>query len=481
MTETPSVFGIIGLGVMGRNLALNIEEKGFPVAAWNREYEATERFLSGEGAGRKIQGFRTLKELAEALPRPRRILMMIKSGAPVDETVGKLMPLLQEGDVLLDGGNSHFPDTERRCEALRSDGVHFFGTGVSGGEMGARYGPSLMPGGDRQAYSQIAPVLEKIAAQVEDGPCVAYVGPGGAGHFVKTVHNGIEYAVMQLLAEAYDAAKRLLGMDSAETSDLFDSWNRGPLRSFLLDITSRIFTVKDEETGQPLVEVILDQAEQKGTGKWTAQAALDLGTPISSIYSAIEARFFSAQKENRERVSRRIPGPQPRLESDKAAISKQLHDAFFASFLVSYCQGLSLIQEASVDFQWRIDRSEVCRIWKGGCIIRADLLSTLQELYRAEPELWTPLESDPFQKWLAPRQDSWRHFVSAAVQSGLAIPCLTSSLTYYDSLRTADLPQNLTQAQRDFFGSHRYRRRDRPQTAPVHTDWYAETGYTEKG
>lgn len=481
MTEKPSGFGVIGLGVMGRNLALNIEEKGFPVAVWNLEFETTEEFLGNEARGLKILGVRGLDELVEALPRPRRILMMIKSGSPVDQTIGKLKPLLQEGDVLLDGGNSHFPDTERRCEALRADGVHFFGTGVSGGEMGARYGPSLMPGGDRRAYSHIAPVLEKIAAQVVDGPCVAYVGPGGAGHFVKTVHNGIEYATMQLLAEAYDAAKRLLGMEAADIGELFESWNRGPLRSFLLDITSRIFSVKDEETGQPLVEVILDQAEEKGTGKWTAQAALDLGIPISTIYSAIEARFFSAQKENRMRASQKIAGPAPRLASERAELLQQLHDAFFASFLVSYSQGLSLIQQASEEFEWRIDRSEICRIWKGGCIIRADLLSTLQELYRAKPELWTPLESEPLQEWLAPRQKSWRRFVSAAVQSGIPIPCLASSLAYYDSLRTADLPQNLTQAQRDFFGSHRYRRRDRPQDAPEHTDWYAQTEYSERG
>ncbi len=468
----PAQFGMIGLGVMGENLALNIEEHGFPVAVWNLEGEWVDRFLA-ENPGKKFTGTTTLEELTRSLERPRRIMMMIKAGRPVDQTIEKITPHLQEGDVLIDGGNSWFKDTQERTRRLEPTRIHFVGSGVSGGEDGARHGASLMPGGSNQAWDAIRPVFEAIAAKSDSGPCVTHVGPDGAGHFVKMVHNGIEYGDMQLIAEAYELLRRGVGMKAEELASVFEEWNRGPLESFLTEISARIFRKEDPETGGPLVDRILDKAGQKGTGKWTAQVALELAVPVPTIAAAIDARVLSSMKDERVAASKMLRGASVSLPAqDRDAFIRDVHDALFASKIGSYAQGMALIQAGSAEWKWDIDMREIARIWKAGCIIRARFLDSIMRAYERDRQLRNLLLAEEFRALISSAQPAWRRTVAYALGSGLAVPAMSASLAYFDSYRTADLPQNLTQAQRDLFGAHTYQRNDKGADAPfVHTDW----------
>jgi 6-phosphogluconate dehydrogenase len=464
-------FGMIGLAVMGRNLALNVEEHGFPVAVWNLETEWVDSFV-GENQGKRFTGARSIEEFVRSLERPRRMMMMIRAGAPVDMTIERIKPLLEEGDILIDGGNSYFKDTQRREEALRKDGLRFIGSGVSGGEEGARHGPSLMPGGAREAYEHVRPIFEAIAAKTDSGACVTYVGPDGAGHFVKMVHNGIEYGDMQLIAEAYDVLRSALRLDATELADIFAEWNRGPLESFLIEITANIFRHRDEETGKPLVDLVLDKAEQKGTGKWTAQEALDQAVAIPTIAAAIDARVLSSMKDERVAAGKKIKGPRAqRSRGDKQKVIQAVHDALYASKICSYAQGLSLIRRGSNEHKWDVNLSEMARIWKGGCIIRARFLNSIMNAYNRRPDLPNLLLDDEFNHWIQSAQANWRLAVKTAQGMGVPVPAMSASLSYFDSYRTARLPQNLTQAQRDYFGSHTYERIDHPDRGHVHTDW----------
>ncbi len=469
--ETMAQFGVIGLAVMGSNLALNISDRGYVVAVWNLETGDMERFV-GEHADKNFIGAGTLEEFMRSLERPRRILMMIKAGAPVDQTIENLKPLLDEGDILIDGGNSWFKDTQRREQRLKESGINYFGMGVSGGEEGARFGPSLMPGGSRQAYEQIRPILEAIAARTDSGPCTTYVGPGGAGHFVKMVHNGIEYADMQLIAETYDFLRRAIGLDAPESADVFADWDHGPLKSFLIELTAKILTVRDDETGQPLVEMVVDRAGQKGTGKWTAQVALDLGVSIPTIAAAIDARFLSSNKDERMTASREITGPTAKpIAENRGKWIAASHDALYAAKVCSYAQGMNLIRAGSDEYGWNIDLRETARIWKGGCIIRARLLDSIMRAYERRSDLKNLLLDPEFKRLIESAQSEWRDVVSKAQNMGIPVPALSASLAYFDSYRTARLPQNLTQAQRDAFGSHTYERTDHPEKGFIHTDW----------
>ncbi len=473
------VFGMMGLGVMGRNLALNVEDRGFPVAVWNFEADWVDEFLTGEASGRRFAGHKSIKDFVEALPRPRRIMMMIKAGDPVDSTLDKLVPHLEKGDIVVDGGNSHFQDTIRREKNYREKGFRFFGVGVSGGESGARRGPSLMPGGDRSGYQLLKPVFEKIAAQLEDGPCVTYCGPDGAGHFVKTVHNGIEYGDMQLIAEAYELMRSGLGFSAGRMADVFGAWNSGPLDSYLVEITSKILTVQDDGTKRPLVDVILDRAGQKGTGKWTSQAALDLGIAVPTIHAAIESRFVSALKSERERAARILAGPAAHSCPDEKDFLSKLHDALHAAKISTYAQGMDLLRAGSDEYGWNTDLSEISRIWQGGCIIRARLLDRIKKAFREESRFDSLMTHPGLAATLGELHSSWREVVQAAQRWGVAVPALSASLAHYDAYRTARLPLNLTQAQRDFFGAHGYQRLDDPDGSPRHTDWMGIVGRVE--
>jgi len=466
-----SSFAVVGLGTMGRNLALNIEEHGFPVAVWNLETDWTDAFLK-DHAGHKFTGTKSLQDLVRALERPRRIMMMIPAGAPVDEMLGKLAPLLEPDDIVIDGGNSHFADTRRREAALREQRLHFVGCGVSGGEEGARFGPSIMPGGSAAAWTRIKDVLEAIAAKTEAGPCVTHVGPDGAGHFVKMVHNGIEYGDMQLIAETYDVLHRGLGLTTPQTGEVFAEWNRGPLESFLVELTAHVCSVVDPETQQPLVDVIQDKAGQKGTGKWTAQIALDLAVAIPTIGAALDARVISSLKDQRVSASALYKGAAKQGFSSTGADpwKNDLRDALVAARVCSYAQGMALIAAGSAEYRWNIDLAEMARIWKGGCIIRAKLLDPVRQAFTANPSLPNLLVDPAIAADLQRAAPGWRRVVSAAASSGIAVPALAASLAYFDSYTTARLPQNLTQAQRDAFGAHKFERIERPGF--VHADWH---------
>ncbi|HEX9492249.1 MAG TPA: NADP-dependent phosphogluconate dehydrogenase [Thermoanaerobaculia bacterium] len=464
-------FGMIGLGVMGENLALNIEEHGFPVAVWNLEPEKVDQFVS-KNRGKQVTGTKTFADFTKALTRPRRIMMMIKAGSPVDQTIEKILPYLEKGDVLIDGGNSWFKDTQERTKRLESKGLHFVGSGVSGGEEGARYGPSLMPGGSVESWNAIKPVFEAIAARSDSGPCVTHVGPDGAGHYVKMVHNGIEYGDMQLIAEAYEMLRKGIGAKADELAQIFDRWNHGRLESFLIEITAHIFRIKDPEAGAPLVEKVLDKAGQKGTGKWTAQVALDLAVPVPTIAAAIDARVISSMKDERMQASKTL-----RSDTTKEPISREefiagVQDALYASKICSYAQGMALIQAGSNEWKWNINMREMARIWKAGCIIRAKFLDSIMRAYERKPDLPNLLLDEEFSAEIARSQRSWRRIVAYAQMNGVPIPAMSSSLAYFDAYRSAELPQNLTQAQRDYFGAHTYQRNDKGPNAPfVHTDW----------
>jgi 6-phosphogluconate dehydrogenase len=464
--------GMAGVGVMGSNLALNMERNGYRVAVWDRDPALVEKLMAGEAVDKKITPAKTPQEFVLALRRPRRIMIMVKAGAPVDWTIEQFTPHLEAGDILIDGGNSWFEETRRRESSLSQQGFHFIGSGVSGGEEGARLGPSLMPGGASAAYEEIRPIWEAISAKTEDGPCTTYCGPDGAGHFVKMVHNGIEYGDMQLIAEAYDILRRVAGMEASELADTFAEWNRGLLDSYLIQITSEIFRVRDDETGRPLVDLILDKAGQKGTGKWTAQVALDLGVAIPTINSAIEARFLSALKEERVRASRVIEGPATAaVKADRERIKRIVHDALYASKICSYAQGFNLIRAGADEFKWNVDLSEMARIWKGGCIIRARFLDPIKTAYKRQPDLPNLLLDEDFRRWMQGAQSNWRECVSVAQAHGVPAIAMAASLAYFDSYRTESLPQNLTQAQRDYFGAHTYERVDKPALGAIHTKW----------
>jgi 6-phosphogluconate dehydrogenase len=464
-----SSFAVVGLGTMGRNLALNIEEHGFPVAVWNLETEWTDAFIKDHAAAR-FSGARTLAALVADLERPRRIMMMIPAGAPVDEMIGKLSPLLEADDIVIDGGNSHFADTRRREADLREKRLHFVGCGVSGGEEGARFGPSIMPGGSEAAWQRIRDVLEAIAAKTEAGPCVTHVGADAAGHFVKMVHNGIEYGDMQIIAETYDVLHRGLGLTTPEAGAVFADWNHGPLESFLVELTAHVCSVVDPETKEPLVDVIQDKAGQKGTGKWTAQTALDLAVAIPTIGAALDARVLSSLKEQRMQASALYQGaPGPFSSTGAESWKNDLRDALFAARVCSYAQGMALIAAGSAEYGWRIDLAEMARIWKGGCIIRAKLLDPVRQAFTANPALPNLLVDPAIAADLQRAAPGWRRVVTAAASGGIAVPALSASLSYFDSYTTARLPQNLTQAQRDAFGAHKFERVER--TGFVHADW----------
>ena len=465
-------FGVIGLGVMGENLALNVEEHGFRVAVWNLEPEWTDRFVQKNSA-KQVVGTKTLADFVKSIARPRAMLMMIKAGDPVDMTLEKLAPLMEAGDIVIDGGNSWFKDTQRREKALRQKNLNFFGMGVSGGEDGARHGPSLMPGGAPDAYEHMKAVLQSIAAKTDSGPCVTYVGPDGAGHFVKMVHNGIEYGDMQLIAEAYDLLRKVLGLSAGEIADIFAKWNQGPLNSFLIEITSQVLSVRDPKDGKPLVDHILDKAGQKGTGKWTAQVALDLAVAIPTIAAAIDARVLSGMKDQRLTASQKFKGPSAKYSGSKQELIAAVHDALYASKICSYAQGMSLIQAGSDEYKWNISLKEMARIWKGGCIIRALFLDDIMRAFDKQPKLANLMLDDDFLGRIHSAEAAWRSVVSTALEVGVPVPAFSASLAYFDSYRSASLPQNLTQAQRDFFGAHTYQRTDDANGPFVHTDWHS--------
>ncbi|MGH9759648.1 MAG: NADP-dependent phosphogluconate dehydrogenase, partial [Blastocatellia bacterium] len=452
--------GMVGLAVMGENLALNIARNQFPIAVYNRDTAKVDKFLERAGE-MPVIGTYSPEEFVNSLEKPRKMVLLVKAGKPVDDVIAQLKPHLSPGDIIIDGGNSFFRDTQRREKELKADGINFIGSGVSGGESGALWGPSLMPGGDPKAYEQVRPIWEAISAKVDDGPCVTYIGPDGAGHFVKMVHNGIEYGAMQLIAEAYSILKHVLGMLAPELAAVFKQWNKGDLNSFLIEITAKIFTAIDPETGKPLVDMILDQAGQKGTGKWTSETALELSVPIPTIQAAIDTRVMSANKAERVEASKQLSGPAGfKYTGDRQALIDCVHDALYASKICSYAQGMSLIRRGSDEFNWNINLGELSRIWKGGCIIRAQFLDKIKQAYQRRPDLPNLLLDPDFKEWVLEAQARWRQAVSTAQSAGIPVPALSASLAYFDAYRSASLPTNLTQAQRDFFGSHTYQRVD---------------------
>jgi 6-phosphogluconate dehydrogenase len=462
--------GLIGLAVMGENLVLNMESKGFTVAAFNRTTAVTEKFANGRGRGKNIYAARTLEEFVGALKRPRKAMIMVKAGGPVDSVITQLLPLLEQGDVIIDGGNSLFTDTQRRCRDLEEKGIHFVGCGVSGGEEGALKGPSLMPGGSRESWEFIAPIFRKIAAQVDGEPCCRYMGPDGAGHYVKMVHNGIEYGDMQLICEAYAILEDVVGMETAQLADTFTEWNKGELDSYLIEITSEIFRKVDPDTGKPLVDVILDKAGQKGTGLWTLQSAIAQSVVISTINAAVEARVISSRKDERVSASKILPQPKTKkFAGDRSQLVTAVRNALYASKIVSYAQGMELLGAASAQYHWNLNFGDIATIWRGGCIIRAVFLNRIVEAYQREPALHNLLLDSYFTGIIEKTQDNWRTAVATAVQQGVAVPAFGASLSYFDSYRQARLPANLLQAQRDFFGAHTYERVDK--AGVFHTEW----------
>jgi len=465
-----SDIGLIGLAVMGQNLVLNMESKGFSVSVYNRTTATMEEFVAGPAANKNITGLKTLEEFVQSLTRPRKAMIMVKAGKPVDAVIDQLLPLLEEGDIIIDGGNSLWTDTQRREKELTEKGIHFVGCGVSGGEEGALKGPSMMPGGSAAAWDAVGPIFQKIAAQVDGEACCRHMGPDGAGHYVKMVHNGIEYGDMQLICEAYAILKSYLGLSADELRDVFTEWNQGELNSYLIEITSQIFNVNDPETGQPLVDVILDKAGQKGTGRWTVGHAIEMAIPLSTIGSAVEARIVSAMKDQRVKASRLLHGPTtPESVADRQELIDAVRDALYASKIVSYAQGFVQLRAASELYDWNLDFGDIATIWRGGCIIRAHFLNRIKEAYEREPGLLN-LMLDPFFSDILNRsQESWRKAVVAAVTAGIPAPAFSASLAYYDSYRAERLPANLLQAQRDFFGAHTYERTD--QKGSFHTEW----------
>ncbi|WP_338712032.1 NADP-dependent phosphogluconate dehydrogenase [Bacillus pumilus] len=461
--------GVVGLAVMGKNLALNIESRGFSVSVYNRSSSKTEEFLE-ESKGKNVVGTYSIEEFVQSLETPRKILLMVKAGAATDATIQSLLPHLKKGDILIDGGNTYYKDTQRRNQELAESGIHFIGTGVSGGEEGALKGPSIMPGGQKEAHELVKPILEAISAKVDGEPCTTYIGPDGAGHYVKMVHNGIEYGDMQLISESYFILKHVAGLSAEELHEVFSEWNKGELDSYLIEITADIFTKVDEETNQPLVDVILDKAGQKGTGKWTSQSSLDLGVPLPIITESVFARYISAMKDERVEASQLIEGPKPAQSAEnKQELIEAVRKALFMSKICSYAQGFAQMKAASDEYNWDLKYGEIAMIFRGGCIIRAAFLQQIKEAYDRNPELKNLL-LDPYFKDIAQSyQSSLRKVISLAVEQGVPVPSFSSALAYFDSYRTAVLPANLIQAQRDYFGAHTYERTDKEGV--FHTEW----------
>ncbi|MCG5104552.1 NADP-dependent phosphogluconate dehydrogenase [Oceanobacillus alkalisoli] len=464
-------FGVIGLAVMGKNLAMNIESRGYSVAVYNRTYARTEEFLANEAKGKNFVGAETIEEFVNSLEKPRKIMLMVQAGPATDATIESLQPYLEEGDILIDGGNTLYEDTMRRNKMLDETGIHFIGTGVSGGEEGALNGPSLMPGGQKEAYELVAPIFEAISAKVEGDPCVTYIGPNGAGHFVKMVHNGIEYGDMQLIGESYFILKHVLGMEADELSEVFAEWNKGELDSYLIEITADIFKKKDDETGKALVEVIMDKAGQKGTGKWTSKNALDLGVPLPLITESVFARFISSLKDERIAASKVLSGPTPsQFDGDRKELIEKVRKALYMSKIVSYAQGFAQMRAASEENNWDLQYGDIAMIWRGGCIIRADFLQKIKDAYDNNANLANLMLDPYFKEIVEGYQDALREVVALAIEHGIAVPTFSSAIAYYDSYRAEDLPANLIQAQRDYFGAHTYERKDKEGT--FHTNWF---------
>ncbi|MFO7922522.1 MAG: decarboxylating NADP(+)-dependent phosphogluconate dehydrogenase [Bacteroidales bacterium] len=470
--------GLVGLAVMGENLVLNMESKGFTVAVYNRTTEKVDRFVKGRGKGKNIKGTRTLQEFVDSLGKPRKIMLMVKAGKPVDDFIEQIIPYLDKGDVLIDGGNSHFPDTNRRTAYLENKGFLYIGTGVSGGEEGALKGPSIMPGGSRAAWPLVKDIFQSIAAKVDDGtPCCDWVGENGAGHFVKMVHNGIEYGDMQLICEAYHIMKVMLGMSAGEMHQVFKAWNEGELDSYLIEITRDILGFKDED-GKPMVDKILDTAGQKGTGKWTGITALDLGVPLTLIGESVFSRCLSAQKNERVEAAKILTGPEPSSPNDRVGFVEDLRQALYASKMVSYAQGYVLMREAAHEYGWDINYGGIALMWRGGCIIRSVFLGRIKEAFDNDPGLKNLLLDPFFRDTVHRAQESWRRVVALAATNGIPVPALSSALSYYDGYRSERLPANLLQAQRDYFGAHTYERVDRPGGEFFHTNWTGRGGTT---
>ncbi len=470
--------GVIGLAVMGENLILNMESKGFTVACFNRTVSKVDDFVNGRAQGKNIIGCHSIEELVENLKRPRKVMLMVKAGQAVDAFIDKVLPHLEDGDIIIDGGNSHFPDTIRRTEYVEGKGKLYIGTGVSGGEEGALLGPSMMPGGSPAAWEHVKPVFQSICARTDDGePCCDWVGENGAGHFVKMVHNGIEYGDMQMICETYQMMKEGLGLSNAEMHEAFAEWCQGELNSYLIEITRDILAYKDEE-GNEVIDLILDTAGQKGTGKWTAIEALNLGQPLTLIGEAVFARCLSALKEERVAASKVLSGPKPEFSGDKKAFIDDLRHALYAAKIVSYAQGYQLMRAAAQEHNWNLNYGGIALMWRGGCIIRSVFLGKIKEAFDKNPDL-TNLLLDPFFKEAVEKgQDSWRRVVTAAVEMGIPVPAISTALAYYDGYRHDRLPANLLQAQRDYFGAHTYERVDKPRGEFFHTNWTGRGGAT---
>ncbi len=474
--EPKADIGLIGLAVMGQNLVLNMNDHGYTVAVYNRTTSKVSAFMEGEAVGTGVIGTYSPEEFVASLKRPRKMMIMVKAGWPVDATIDQLLPLLDEGDIIIDGGNSYYPDSIRRTKELAEKGILFIGTGVSGGEEGARTGPSIMPGGATEAWPHVKDIFQGIAAKVEDGtPCCDWVGSDGAGHFVKMVHNGIEYGDMQLISEAYHLMKSLLGMSAAEMQAIFSEWNKGVLDSYLIEITADILGYVDED-GEPLVEKILDFAGQKGTGRWTAINALDLGIPLTLIGEAVLARSLSALKEERMAASEILIGPESRFEGDIATFVDDIREALYASKIISYTQGYMLMHAAAAEYGWDLNYGGIALMWRGGCIIRSVFLGKIKEAYDLKPELSNLLLNLHFKAEVENAQAAWRRVVAKAVENGIPVPAMSSALAFYDGYRTARLPANLLQAQRDYFGAHTYERVDKPRGDFFHTNWTGTGG-----
>jgi 6-phosphogluconate dehydrogenase len=476
--EILSDIGLIGLAVMGENLVLNMESKGFLVTVYNRTTRKVDDFLAGRAKGKQITGAHTIEELVRSLKRPRKVMIMVKAGSAVDEMINTLIPHLEKGDIIIDGGNTHFPDTDRRTAFVESKGLLYIGTGVSGGEEGALLGPSIMPGGSKAAWPEVKPIFQAIAAKVGDGtPCCDWVGENGAGHFVKMVHNGIEYGDMQLICEAYQIMRDLLHLSAKEMHNIFREWNEGELDSYLIEITRDILDFTDTD-GKPLIDKILDTAGQKGTGKWTAVTALDLGIPLTLIGEAVFSRCLSAIKDERVKASKILSGPEKVYHGDADAFVNDLKEALYASKIVSYAQGYSLMKAAAEEFGWNLNYGGIALMWRGGCIIRSVFLGKIKEAFDNDPSI-TNLLLDPFFKAKVEKaQQGWRNVVSAAVAGGIPVPAISSALGYFDGYRCENLPANLLQAQRDYFGAHTYERIDRPRGEFFHTNWTGRGGTT---
>jgi 6-phosphogluconate dehydrogenase len=465
--------GVVGLAVMGKNLAMNIESRGYSVSIFNRSRGKTDEMLLNEAKGKNVKGTFSMEEFVQSLETPRKILLMVMAGKPTDDTIEQLVPLLDKGDIIIDGGNAYFPDTQRRNKELEAQGIRFIGTGVSGGEEGALKGPSIMPGGQKDAYALVEPILTAISAKVGDDACCTYIGPDGAGHYVKMVHNGIEYGDMQLICESYQLLKDVLGADADELQSIFTEWNKGELDSYLIEITADIFKQKDAETGKPMVDVILDTAGQKGTGKWTSQSALDLGVPLSIITESVFSRFISAMKQERVEASKILKGPQTAAFSgDRQSFIESVRKALYASKICSYAQGFAQMRAASEHYGWNLEYGNIAMIFRGGCIIRAQFLQNIKDAYDRSPELKNLLLDSYFKGIVENYQQAWREVIAEAVKRGIPVPGFSSAISYYDSYRSERLPANLLQAQRDYFGAHTFQRVDKEGI--FHFDWIGQ-------